>query len=160
MKRVNVIVFCFAMLISGCEQKTIDVSRLEEILRTYIKAAANQMIKEWRKTMDCNVSVETGIMNCGGSEEFYIEVIDAFIEEGKKEELIKAFEEQDWELYTIDAHSLKGTMRLLGATDAGEMGEKLQFAGEARDIDTIMKCHAEFIEMIDLSIAKIKAEVM
>lgn len=106
--------------------------------------------------MDCKVDIETGIMNCGGSEEFYAEVVEAFEEEGQVETLIKAYEEKDWDLYTINAHALKGTMRLLGAEEAGEVGEKLQFAGEAKDIDTIDKLHGDFIEIIAASLAIIK----
>lgn len=106
--------------------------------------------------MNCNVDIETGIMNCGGSEEFYAEVVEAFEEEGQVDALIKAYEDKDWDLYTINAHALKGTMRLLGAEEAGEIGEKLQFAGEAKDIDTINELHGEFIEMIEGSLAVIK----
>lgn len=106
--------------------------------------------------MNCNVDIETGIMNCGGSEEFYAEVVEAFEEEGQVETLINAYENKDWDLYTINAHALKGTMRLLGAEDAGEMGEKLQFAGEAKDVDTIDELHSQFIEMIEASLAIIK----
>lgn len=109
--------------------------------------------------MECKVDIETGIMNCGGSEEFYAEVVEAFEEEGTKEALIKAYEDKDWDLYTINAHSLKGTMRLLGAEDAGEIGEKLQFAGEAKDIATIDSLHDEFVKMIDASLAIIKAAI-
>jgi len=127
------------------------------------KIVKNEILNERRqrgKIVECIVNVEAGITNCGGSKEFYAEVIDAFEEEGKKEELIKAYNEKDWELYTINAHSLKGTMRLLGAETAGDMGEKLQFAGEKKDIDTINSFHEEFIDLINASIEKIKSEVM
>lgn len=109
--------------------------------------------------MDLRIDIETGIMNCGGSKDFYIEVIEAYEEEGKVEELIKAYEDKNWELYTIDAHSLKGTMRLLGAEGAGELGEKMQFAGEAGDIDTITANHEAFLQIIDESIKYIKSQV-
>jgi len=109
--------------------------------------------------MECNVNIEAGIENCGGSEEFYIEIIEAYEEEGKKFELIKAFENKDWELYTIEVHGLKGTMNLLGATDAGKLAEKLQFAGEKKEIETIERFHALLIEMIDSSVATIKQKM-
>lgn len=109
--------------------------------------------------MNCDVDISIGIENCGGDEEFYVEVFESFIEEGKKEELIKNYEDRDWEMYTINVHALKGTLRLIGAMDAGEVAEKLQHAGEAKDEATIDSLHKDFISMVDISIAKIKGEL-
>lgn len=110
--------------------------------------------------MECNVDVNAGIANCGGAKDFYIEILDEFIAEGKIEEMVKAYEEKNWELYTIDVHSVKGTLRLIGAMDAGEVAEKLQFAGEAGDIATIDSLNPTLLEMIDISMEKIRKEVM
>ena len=109
--------------------------------------------------MNCNVDISVGIENCGGDEEFYKEVFDSFIEEGKKEELIKNYEDKDWDMYTINVHSLKGTLRLIGALDAGEVAEKLQHASEEKDIATIDSMQKDFISMVDISIAKIRGEL-
>lgn len=109
--------------------------------------------------MECNVDIEAGIENCGGMEDFYVEIVDSFVEEGKREELIQNYADKDWELYTINVHALKGTLRLIGALDAGDVAEKLQTAGEARDIATIDSLHDTLIEMIDVSLEKIRAAI-
>lgn len=123
---------------------------------------ANQkesVIKEEDEKMNCEVDINVGIENCGGEPEFYEEIVQSFIDEGKKEELIQNYADKDWELYTINVHSLKGTLRLIGAMDAGEVAEKLQFAGQDKDIATIDSLHNQLINMIDISLAKIKGEL-
>ena len=109
--------------------------------------------------MVCNINIEEGIMNCGGSEEFYVEIIDAFVEEGKKEELIQNYADKDWNMYKINVHGLKGTLRLIGAVDAGNLAEKLQMAAESLDIATIDSLHNILLEMIDTSLAQIRSEL-
>lgn len=102
------------------------------------------------------IDIETGIMNCGGEEEFYIEIVDTFIEEDKRGELIEAFSNEDWKLYEIDVHSLKGTLYLLGAMNAGKLAEDLQYAAEKPDAEFVKANHAEFIEKMDLALDLIK----
>lgn len=106
--------------------------------------------------MDVNVNIEAGIENCGGMEDFYVEILDAFVEEGKREELIQNFADKDWELYAINVHSIKGSMRLIGADEAGEVAEKLQFAAEKGDAAAIEADHQLLIDMMDASLAKIR----
>lgn len=109
--------------------------------------------------MDCNVDINAGIENCGGMKEFYIEILDSVVEEGKKEDLIKDYAEKNLEMYAIDVHALKGTMRLIGAIDAGDIAEKLQFAAQNSDMATIDSLHNEFLEMMDASMAKIREQL-
>ena len=106
-----------------------------------------------------DINIETGIAQCGGDKEFYADVLEASIEEDKRGELINAFNEENWELYTIVVHALKGTMRLFGALGAGNLAEKLQFAGEKSDIDYIKANNDEFINVMDESIEYIKSNI-
>ena len=109
--------------------------------------------------MSLNIDIETGIENCGGMKDFYIEILDTYEEEGLKDELQRNYDDKNWELYTINVHSLKGTMRLIGAIDAGELAEKLQFAGEAGDTATIDSFHNQLIEMMEESIKLIREQL-
>lgn len=109
--------------------------------------------------MECNVNIEAGITNCGGSEEFFIEIIQEFENEGTVEVLKKAFEDKDWKTYEINVHSLKGNMNLFGATDAGRLAEKLQYAAEAGEAETIERFHGLLLEMIDSSMTLIKQKM-
>lgn len=106
-----------------------------------------------------DIDIQSGIMNCGGDKEFYAEVIESFYEEDKRGELLKAYAEEDWELYTIVVHSLKGTLRLFGANGAGQLAEDLQYAGEKKDVDFIKIHHDNFIKAMDESMDYIKANM-
>ena len=47
----------------------------------------------------------------------------------------KLLEEEDFKNYTIEVHGLKGTARMIGATDLGEQFYELEKLGKAEDID-------------------------
>lgn len=106
-----------------------------------------------------DVDIETGIMNCGGEKDFFIEVVDSYYEEDLRSELIKFYDAQDLENYTITVHSLKGTMRLFGANKAADLAEELQYAGEKSDADFIKSHHADFIDAMDQSMNYIKENI-
>ena len=105
------------------------------------------------------IDIESGIMNCGGEEDFYKEVIGAFEEEDNRGGLINAYNNEDWNMYSILVHSLKGTLRLLGATKVGDVAETLQFAAENSEANTIKELHEGFVADMDGAIAKIKQAV-
>jgi len=109
--------------------------------------------------MAVSVDIQAGIANCGGEKDFYMEILEEFIEEGKIEEMDQAFNDKDWELYTIDVHSVKGSLRLFGANETGDLAEELQFAGEKKDIATIEAKHGELMKEIEEVIQVIRAGV-
>ena len=47
----------------------------------------------------------------------------------------KLLDEEDFKNYTIEVHGLKGTARMIGATDLGEQFYELEKLGKAEDID-------------------------
>ncbi len=57
--------------------------------------------------------------------------------EEKIKEIYTAYESEDWSDYTINVHSLKSSSRQIGADTLGDMAEKLEKAGEDKDIETI-----------------------
>lgn len=108
------------------------------------------------KLAEENIDIESGIANCGGEPEFYVEIIEAFEEEDKRGELLTAYANEDWKRYEIEVHSLKGTLYLLGAMSAGQLAEDLQYAAEKPDVDFVKARHEDFIEKLDLAISLIK----
>jgi len=123
------------------------------------KTAEDEEISMEEKIVPNEIDIESGITNCGGEKDFYAEVVESFEEEDKRGELLKAYADEDWELYTIVVHSLKGTLRLLGAMGAGKLAESLQFAGEKEDTAYIKENHDEFIAVMDESVEYIKANI-
>ena len=137
---------------NGASEEVKDIEKAEENVEL-------DNTTERKKEMECNVDINAGIENCGGSKEFYLEILDSIVEEGKREALIDEYTRRDWKSYEIDVHALKGTLRLIGAMDAGEVAEKLQFAAEKNDEAVIDSLHDTLIEMYDISLEKIKAQL-
>jgi len=174
---------------SGYLSKPIDDSKLEKILRTFLseddiiesnrveittcidtddekKDNSSNRVKieenivgNFEELKSKGIDIEQGIENCGGEPEFYVEILDEFENEGKREELIKAYESKDWESYEINVHALKGLLRTIGALSAGDIAEMLQFAARDKEIDKIEANHAGFIEKMDEALALIRTAV-
>lgn len=103
------------------------------------------------------IDMNAGIENCGGMEEFYYEIVDEFEHEEKRTELLQAYANKDWNLYSIDVHAIKGILRLLGANEVGDLAEKLQFASEAGDGDTVIAYHDELLRKVEEVISLIRS---
>ena len=69
------------------------------------------------------IDIEYGLSCCGEEEDFYLEMIEEFVKEGTErlEHLADCYSLGDWKNYSIHAHSLKSTSRMIGAEElAGE----------------------------------------
>ena len=82
------------------------------------------------------VDVKKGLAYCH-SFEFLSELFGDFcaVMEEKTALIHKLLEEEDFKNYTIEVHGLKGTARMIGATDLGEQFYELEKLGKAEDID-------------------------
>ncbi len=155
--------------------KPIDGAELEKMILKYLpqekicddshtddftgqtQAAASEMESEQEelkpleilKSKIPNMDISAAIAYCAGSEEFYLEMLKNYSESGKKEKLEKFFEEQDWENYQVDVHSLKSVSRTLGLMDMGDMAEKLEAAAKNRELDYIQAHHQEAMEYLE-----------
>ena len=75
-----------------------------------------------------------------GSVELFEKIAAEYYVSGdeKLQDIMTAFEEKDWENYTIRVHALKSSSRQIGAMDLGRMAEELEMAGKTENIDVIM----------------------
>ena len=87
----------------------------------------------------------TALDYCGGSEEFYIELLHDFANERTDEKLSGLFEKEDWKNYAVQVHGLKGVSRTLGLMELGDMAEKMQFAAQEPDLEYIGAHHEELL---------------
>ncbi|MCR5303305.1 MAG: response regulator [Lachnospiraceae bacterium] len=100
------------------------------------------------------VDTETAIRALG-SAALYDEIAEEYCRSGpdKMQNIREAFENEDWENYTIRVHALKSSSRQIGAMALGDMAEALENAGNARDIEKIMSdtegTLAEFQRILD-----------
>ena len=79
------------------------------------------------------LDTEKGLAYCGGSEEFYREILAAYVENSRLDPLKSLFTEENWENYRISIHALKSASLTIGASVFAEECRKLEYA--ARDLD-------------------------
>ena len=88
-----------------------------------------------------------GINNCGSAEAYLssVEIFERHIQNNIRI-LENCFESGDIENYTIKAHGLKSTSRIIGAMTLSKKAAEMEKAGNDKDIDYIKREHASFIE--------------
>ncbi len=92
-----------------------------------------------------DLDMATALDYCGGSEEFYIELLHDFANERTDEKLTALFDKEDWKNYAVEVHGLKGVSRTLGLMELGDMAEKMQFAAQEPDPEYIGAHHEELL---------------
>lgn len=177
-----------SMGFNGYISKPVDDGKLEEILREYIPTeetvravAVGDVVvdnprqeennKEYQVTIgevanvnyeglkEQGIDINKGIENCGGSIEFYAEIVDEFENEDKRGDLLKAYADKNWEEYEIAVHALKGLLRTIGAIAVGDVAETLQYAAEKKDVAVIDEKHEAFVQDMDKALELIKEAV-
>ncbi|WP_026507526.1 Hpt domain-containing protein [Butyrivibrio sp. MC2013] len=84
------------------------------------------------------IDLDKGLTNCG-SEEVLAESLKMFREDiqGKSEKIEKFAAEKDFRNYTILVHGLKGSSRLIGASELSEKARFLEECGDKADEKSI-----------------------
>ncbi len=146
--------------------KPIDRNKLIKKLKRYLPAE-REGIQEGKNTTEEPVRVaeqpntaedssfvtRLGFLNtqlalgyCYNSEEFYKEVLLAYVEGDKCERLNGFFEQEDWENYRILVHALKSTSLTIGAEALSEQARLLEMAAKKDEVDYIKKKHVSTME--------------
>lgn len=103
------------------------------------------------------LDVQTGMMYCMDSVDFYFEILQEYVKMEKAEKLKQFFEQEDWDNYRTVAHALKSTSLTIGAVHMSESAKALEFAAKEKDGAYIHLHHDETMkEYFDL-VEKIKA---
>ena len=93
------------------------------------------------------IQEKDGIRNCA-SAEAYLSSIEIFTRHiaNNIQILERCFESGDLENYTIKAHGLKSTSRIIGCMTLSSKAAAMEKAGNDKDVDYIKREHASFIE--------------
>jgi signal transduction histidine kinase/CheY-like chemotaxis protein/HPt (histidine-containing phosphotransfer) domain-containing protein len=83
------------------------------------------------------LTVETGMMYCGDSEEFYMEMLGEFTRLGLNDTIREEAKEGNWKNYQVHVHALKSSARTIGADDLFEHARLLEEATKNEDFDYI-----------------------
>ncbi len=146
--------------------KPIDPAELEEMMIKYLpenlvkradspaevkKAAPKQAIpfvdplEPLRNCPDIDLGLGIGHL---GSEASYLPILEVFYNSAgdRAAELQHLYEIEDFRTYTSKIHSLKCSIRILGAEKLSKMGQNLENAGLRGDTEFIVEHHQEFLD--------------
>jgi CheY-like chemotaxis protein/HPt (histidine-containing phosphotransfer) domain-containing protein len=146
--------------------KPVDGIKLEKIIKNYLPidkiievdeedivdetersdSEIERKILELRKIPE--LSVEDGIINCGG-EEGYLNVIEIFhrTADNKAREIEESYKTGDIENYSIRVHALKSAARIVGAADISQLAKELEKAGKSGWMEFIDKNNDTLLDM-------------
>ncbi len=95
------------------------------------------------------LTVETGMMYCGDSEEFYMEMLGEFTRLNLNDTIREEAQTGNWKNYQVHVHALKSSARTIGADALFEHARLLEEATKASDLDYIREHQEEVLEEYD-----------
>jgi len=104
------------------------------------------------------LDVKSGIAKSGGVDEFYIETLHSFCEDGfdripKINECLKA---RDFKTFTTYVHAMKSAAANISATGLSEMAARLEDSGRRGDVSYLEANTDEFIAALDTMVRDIR----
>lgn len=100
---------------------------------------------------------EVALEYCAGDEEIYREILEGYVEEDRREELLKSYEAEDLAAYRVNAHAIKSTSLTIGATELSAKAKALEYAAADGDIDFVKKNNDEMVALYSDILDKIRA---
>ena len=133
--------------------KPVDSAKLESVLIQYLPqekvrvreegmedaAAEENILPSWLQELE-GIDTQEGIGHCG-SEAAYLDTVKVFAESAWSgiADIEGYFQSEDWPNYTTKVHALKSTARIIGAKLLSEMAKRMEYAGNAGEIEKIKK---------------------
>ena len=102
------------------------------------------------------IDTDTGIRNCAGNVDGYIELLKTYAGSNLVNLLNEFYEHEDLENYGVTAHSIKGASQSIGALDVADMAYGLERAAKRGDITFIWDHHEEMIELYTQILSMLK----
>ncbi len=87
------------------------------------------------------LDVKTGLTYCMNEEDFYIEMLQEFLQADKASQLRHFLAEEDWDNYRTTVHALKSTSLTIGAAHLSGEAKALEMAAKEGNMDYIRSHH-------------------
>ena len=87
------------------------------------------------------LDVKTGLTYCMNEEDFYIEMLQEFLQADKASQLKHFLAEEDWDNYGTTVHALKSTSLTIGAAHLSGEAKALEMAAKEGNMDYIRSHH-------------------
>ena len=103
------------------------------------------------------LDTKLGMSYCMDDEEFYVEMIETYLNGDKRQLIAKAFEAGNLKDYDTYTHALKSTSLNIGAAELSEHAKALEFAAKNGDTEYIRAHHHEVLKEYSVLLEHIKA---
>ena len=87
------------------------------------------------------LDVKTGLIYCMNEEDFYIEMLQEFLQADKASQLKHFLAEEDWDNYRTTVHALKSASLTIGAAHLSGEAKALEMAAKEGNMDYIRSHH-------------------
>ncbi|MBO4902665.1 MAG: Hpt domain-containing protein [Lachnospiraceae bacterium] len=92
------------------------------------------------------LDTKSGLEFCADSEEVYMDILDEFRKDDRRDELNGFFRERNWERYRISAHAVKSSSQTIGATDLYQIAKAIEEPLKDMDFGPALDLHELMIE--------------
>ena len=97
---------------------------------------------------------------CMDDEEFYREMLQTFLDSPSATELIRFYEESDFENYRIKVHAMKSNLANIGAMTASDMAKQLELAlKNDNNVSYVKENHGEFMAVYENVVSEVKTYI-
>lgn len=133
-----------AMTVKNIEALSSDIS----VIQKADKKQSETEKTEQSQLESIGLEVQKGLANCGRDEAFYRELLIKYAQEseGKRADMQKFFEEENWDDYRIRVHALKSTSKMIGEESLSEMARLAEDAAKSYDAAYIQAHHDEVLD--------------
>ena len=103
------------------------------------------------------VDWEQGRLYCMEDEEFYREILQAFLESTSPMELRQYYEESDFDNYRVKVHAMKSNLANIGAANTSDKAKQLELAlKNENDVPYVLENHDEFMKEYERVVSEVK----
>ncbi len=137
--------------------KPIDPAKLDEVLLSYLVKEsvlteppmvekdpdADLTVMQRLEKYAQDIDISAGLVNCGGDEEFYLEIFGDAVELNIKEEILELRSKSDSHNYCIKIHGFKNNCYTIGAKPLGDMAldieSRIKAGGFSEETDKLQE---------------------
>jgi HPt (histidine-containing phosphotransfer) domain-containing protein len=145
--------------------KPIETKKLDSILRKWIPKEKQHDLPQTANSatpQDINLSIKgvdvrAGLRNVGGNAAAYIDILYDFCRDAQNRytHIKAALRKEDFTLYTVLVHAVKGAARAIGANDFARQAETMEQAANNRDYPLIKKQTDALLQGLDALVGRI-----
>lgn len=97
-----------------------------------------------------------GLEYCADDEEIYIEVLEGYVEEDRRDELNTLLATENWTDYRVVVHAVKSTSLTIGAEELSAKAKALEMAAADSDAAFVKANHQEMMDVYTDILTRIK----